>query len=155
MNTATTSMLGLSPSLPAGAAPAAFTKVLATVLLGAGVSALLVVADRLLHSWAQSHLVGAWLALWAVAVLAIVLLRGLTRLLAQKLMTVLDAWSAQVARRRAEARLWAMAQRDPLMMRDLEVALDRAPAERIKRQDFENIKTRRAARLVRDRLYYI
>ena len=155
MNTATTSMLGLSPSLPAGAAPAAFTKFLATVLLAAGVSALLVTTDRLMQSWAESHLVAAWLALWAVAVLAIVLLRGFTRLLAQKLMIGLDAWSAQLARRRADARLWAMAQQDPRMMRDLEVALDRTPAERNKRHDFENGKTRRAARLLRDSLYYI
>ena len=88
-------------------------------------------------------------------VLAIVLLRGLTRVLAQNLMTHLDAWSAQLARRRADQRLWDMAQKDPRLMRDLEVAMDRAPEERSPLQRFENRMNRRAARLVRDRLYYI
>jgi hypothetical protein len=48
-----------------------------------------------------------------------------------------------------------MAQKDPRLMRDLEVAMDRAPEERSPLQRFENRMNRRAARLVRDRLYYI
>lgn len=156
MNSATKTMMGQMTLSPAAVeAPVASTKFLATVLLAAGVSALLVVTDRLMDSWAQSHLVAAWVALWAVAVLAIVLLRGLTRVLAQNLMTYLDIWSAQLARRRADDRLWAMAQNDPRLMRDLEVAMDRATEERSTLQGFENHMTRRAARLVRDRLYYI
>ncbi len=156
MNTVTSTMLSPSPSLPAAVkAPAAFTQFLATVLLAAGVSALLVVTDRLLDGWADAHRVGAWLALWAVAVLAIVLLRGLTRALAHKLMVRLDAWSAQLARRRADQRLWEMAQNDPRMMRDLEVALDRVQAKPATVQHLESLMTRRAARLLRDRLYYI
>ena len=156
MNTATKTMLGQTTLLPAASeTPVALTQFLATVLLAAGVSALLVLTDRLLDGWAESHLVAAWLALWAVAVLAIVLLRGLTRVLAQHLMTNLDKWSAQLARRRADQRLWDMAQKDPRLMRDLEVAMDRAPEERSPLQRFENRMNRRAARLVRDRLYYI
>jgi len=102
-----------------------------------------------------AHVLAAWLALWAVAVLAIVLLRGLTRHLAQNLMTGLDAWSAHVARRRADERLWAMAQSDPRLMSDLQVAMDRAPEAVSPVRDLETLMTRRAARLVRDRLYYI
>jgi hypothetical protein len=156
MNTATKTMMGQTTLLPAVTqTPVALTQFVATVLLAAGVSALLVLTDRLLDGWAESHLVAAWLALWAVAVLAIVLLRGLTRVLAQNLMTYLDAWSAHLARRRADQRLWDMAQKDPRLMRDLEVAMDRAPEERSPLQRFENRMNRRAARLVRDRLYYI
>jgi hypothetical protein len=156
MNTITSTMLSPSPSLPSAAkAPAAFTQFLATVLLAAGVSALLVVTDRWLDGWADAHRIGAWLALWAVAVVAIVLLRGLTRVLAHKLMVRLDAWSAQLARRRADQRLWEMAQSDPRMMRDLEVALDRVQAKPATVQHLESLMTRRAARLLRDRLYYI
>jgi hypothetical protein len=84
-----------------------------------------------------------------------VFLRGLTRVLAQNLMTYLDAWSAHLARRRADQRLWAMAQKDPRLMRDLQVAMDRAPEALSTLQGFEKYMTRRAARLVRDRLYYI
>ena len=156
MNTATKTMMGQTTLLPAVTqTPVALTQFVATVLLAAGVSALLVLTDRLLDGWAESHLVAAWLALWAVAVLAIVLLRGLTRVLAQHLMTNLDKWSAQLARRRADQRLWDMAQKDPRLMRDLEVAMDRAPEQRSALQGFEDRMSRRAARLVRDRLYYI
>ena len=156
MNTASKTMWGQTTQLPAASeTPVALTQFLATVLLAAGVSALLVLTDRLLDGWAESHLVAAWLALWAVAVLAMVLLRGLTRVLAQHLMTSMDAWSAQLARRRADQRLWDMAQKDPRLMRDLEVAMDRAFEARSPLQGFENRMNRRAARLVRDRLYYI
>ncbi len=155
MNAVNTSIWGTSPSFSAAARPAAVTQRLATVLLAAGVSAMVVVTDRFLDSWAQAHAVAAWLALWAVAVLAIVLLRGLTRVLAQKLMTGLDAWYAQLARRRADERLWAMAQKDPRMMRELALAMDRAPAQASQWGKLENLKTRRANRLLRDRLYYI
>jgi hypothetical protein len=48
-----------------------------------------------------------------------------------------------------------MAQSDPRMMRDLEVALDRVQAKPATVQHLESLMTRRAARLLRDRLYYI
>jgi hypothetical protein len=90
-----------------------------------------------------------------VAVLAIVVLRGLTRHLAQNLMTGLDAWSAHVARSRADERLWSLAKSDPRLMSDLQVALDRAAVDNVPAQNLETLMTRRAGRLVRDRLYYI
>lgn len=156
MNTATKSIVGQLPTAPAAAAaPNTSSKTLATLMLAAGVAAMVVMVDHMIDSWAESHVVAAWLALWAVAVLAIVLLRGLSRHLAQNLMSGLDAWSAHVARRRADERLWSMAQTDPRLMSDLQVALDRAAPESLPPRDLETLMTRRAARLVRDRLYYI
>ncbi len=150
------SVLGTLPTLPAvNTAPRSSSKTLANLLLAAGVAALVVGVDQMIDSWAESHVVAAWLALWAVAVLAIVVLRGLTRHLAQNLMTGLDAWSAHVARSRADERLWSMAQTDPRLMSDLQVAMDRASETPGPAQNLENLVTRRAARLVRDRLYYI
>ena len=155
MNT-TTSILGTMPAITAAkAAPSTSTKTLANLLLAAGVAALVVVVDQMIDSWAESHVLAAWLALWAVAVLAIVLLRGLTRHLAQNLMTGLDAWSAHVARSRADERLWSMAQSDPRLMRELQVAMDRSSETTAPVRDLETLMNRRAARLVRDRLYYI
>jgi hypothetical protein len=156
MNITTKSVLGTVPFT--SAAPAASntsSKILANLMLAAGVAALVVGVDQMIDNWAESHVVAAWLALWAVAVLAIVLLRGLTRHLAQNLMTGLDAWSAHVARSRADERLWSMAQSDPRLMSDLQVAMDRASETQGPVRDLENLMTRRAARLVRDRLYYI
>jgi len=156
MNTTVKSVLGTMPTVAAThAAPNTSSKTLANLLLTAGVAAMVVGVDQMIDNWAESHVVAAWLALWAVAVLAIVLLRGLTRHLAQNLMTGLDAWSAHVARRRADERLWSMAQSDPRLMSDLQVAMDRAPEAVSPVRDLETLMTRRAARLVRDRLYYI
>ena len=156
MNSTAKSVLGTLPAMPAvNTVPRSSSKTLANLLLAAGVAALVVGVDQMIDSWAESHVVAAWLALWAVAVLAIVVLRGLTRHLAQNLMTGLDAWSAHVARSRADERLWSMAQSDPRLMSDLQVALDRASETSGPAQDLENLMTRRADRLVRNRLYYI
>jgi hypothetical protein len=155
MNTTAKSDLSHMPALPAvHAAPTTSSKTLANLMHAAGVAALVVGVDQMIDRWAESHMVAAWLALWAVAVLAIVLLRGLTRHLAHKLMAALDAWSAHLARRRADERLWSMAQSDPRLMNDLQVAMARVTDDMPVR-DLEDLMTRRVARLVRDRLYYI
>jgi hypothetical protein len=155
MNTA--NLLGQVPaSMPTpAAAPATSTKTLASVMLTAAVAAMVVMADQLIDSWAETHIVAAWLALWAVAAVAIGLLRGVTRSLAQNLMTGLDAWSAHVARRRADERIWAMAQSDPRLMSEFQVAKDRAETVAQPVADVNELMARRAARIVRDRLYYI
>ena len=129
------------------------SRALASLLLAAGVSALVVVADQLMDAWAERHELAAWLVLWGIAVAAIVLLRGITRVAARRAMGALDAWSANVAQRRADERLWAMAQTDPRLMADLQSALDRSGEGPAK--DVEDLGQRRVARILRDRLYYI
>lgn len=156
MNTATKSILGQMPTDAAPAAtPATSTKALATLMLAAGVAALVVLADQMIDSWAESHVVAAWLALWAVAAVAIGVLRGVTRALAQNLMGGLDAWSAHVARRRADERLWAMAQTDSRLMGELQTAMDRAGNEAQPAKDITTLMTRRTARMLQSRMYYI
>lgn len=129
------------------------SRALASLLLAAGVSALVVAADQLLDAWAERHELGAWLVLWGIAVAAIVLLRGITRMAARQAMGALDGWSAGVAKRRADERLWSMAQTDPRLMAELQSALDRSGAAPAK--DVVDLTQRRAARILRDRLYYI
>lgn len=131
------------------------TKTLASWMLAAGVAALVVTTDILIDAWAESHVLAAWIALWVVAVVAIAALRGVTRLMAQNLMTGLDAWSANVAHRRADQRLWAMAQSDSRMLRDLQTAMDRAEETDIPAPDVTTLMSRRVARMVNSRLYYI
>jgi hypothetical protein len=129
------------------------SQALASLMLAAGVSTLVVLADQLMESWAERHEIASWLVLWGIAVLAIVLLRGFTRLLARKAMIGLDHWSAGVAQRRADERLLSMAKTDPRLMADLQAALDRhgmGPAK-----DVVDLTQRRVARILRDRLYYI
>ena len=89
---------------PAAHAEHTSSRALASLLLAAGVSALVVLADQLMDAWAERHEIAAWLVLWGIAVLAIALLRGVTRVLARKAMVALDQWSAGVAQRRADQR---------------------------------------------------
>ena len=155
MNTTTrTSVLGTLPARPS-AASSGTTKALASLMLAAGVATLVVGVDQWIDPWAETHVLAAWTALWLVAVVAIAALRGVTRLLAQNLMHGLDAWSANVARRRADERLWAMAQSDSRMMRDLQAAMDRAEEAGTPADTLTTLKARRVARMVHTRQYYI
>jgi hypothetical protein len=102
------------------------TKGLAAVLLAAMVSALLVVADQLVDTWADGHLLAAWVLLWVVAFAAMALLAPTTRYFSSNLVRALDAWSRRMARERADERLWEVAQRDSRVMADLLAAKTRA-----------------------------
>jgi hypothetical protein len=163
MNTTTKSVLGTVPTIrAANAAPRSSTKTLAAWMLAAGVAALVVLADYLIDDWADTHVLAAWLALWAVAVVAIAALRGVSRFLAQNLMTGLDGWSAHVARRRADERLWAMAQNDSRLMQDLQMALDRTEETQTPTQrevapaaDLTIFVARRTPRMINSFSYYI
>lgn len=99
---------------------------LAAVLLAAAVAALVVVADRLISTWADGHLLLAWVFLWVVIFAGSVLLAGTARRLAQRAMRSLDGWSQKLAQSRAEARLWDLAQSDPRLMGELTQARQRA-----------------------------
>jgi hypothetical protein len=102
------------------------TRGLATMLLAAVVSALVVAADQLVDTWAEDHLLMAWVIVWAVGFAAIALFAGSARRLATRVVKALDAWSLREARARADKRLWATALSDPRIMADLQVAMGRA-----------------------------
>ena len=102
------------------------TKGLSTLLLAAIVAALVVVADQLVDTWADGHLMTAWVILWAVAFAAIALFAGTALDLSAKAVASLDAWSYRVAQRRADERLWDTAQNDPRVMADLQAAIERS-----------------------------
>ena len=155
MNTSTRTPMDAMGSAAQAPKHATSSKALASWLLGAGVAALVVMADQLMEPWAERHVIAAWMALWAVAVAAIAVLRGLSRHLAQRLMQGLDGWSADVAQRRSDRRLWAMAQTDSRMMADLQAAFDREDNEDAPAQDLLTLSQRRAARIVRNRLHHI
>ena len=95
------------------------------MLLAAMVSALVVVADQLIDTWADGHLMVAWVALWVVGFAALALFAGAARKLAVTAVGSLDAWSRGVAKTRADERLWAIAKTDPRLMADLTAATAR------------------------------
>ena len=98
---------------------------LAAALLAAVVSALVVAADQLVDSWADDHLLVAWMVVWAVGFGAMALFAGSARTVAGRVVKALDAWSLREARARADKRLWATALSDPRIMADLQVAMGR------------------------------
>ncbi len=124
---------------------------LAVLLLSAVVAALVVVADQMMDTWADGHMLAAWVALWAVAFAAVGLFAGATRHLAAKLLSTLDAWSANLAQRRADARLWSIAQTDARLMAELQSALSRDDVY----LDTVNPAQAHAAQIIRERLNYV
>lgn len=102
------------------------TRGIAALLLGAVVSGLLVVADRLVDSWADGRIVAAWVVLWLVAFAALAVFAAPARRLATLLVERLDAWSQRIARERADERLWATARTDARVMADLQAAISRS-----------------------------
>lgn len=101
------------------------TKGLSAMLLAAMVSALVVVADQLMDTWADGHLMVAWVALWVVGFSALAVFAGAARKLAQVAVGPLDAWSVRIAKARADKRLWAIAKSDSRVMADLTAAIAR------------------------------
>ena len=102
------------------------TKGLSAMLLAAMVSALVVVADQLIETWANGHLMVAWVALWLVGFAALAVFAGAARKLAVTVVGALDAWSQRIAQARADERLWAIAKTDPRVMADLNAAMARS-----------------------------
>lgn len=102
------------------------TRGLAGVLLAAMVATLVVLADHLMDTWADGHLLAAWILMWVIGFSALALLAPTARGLAARVMTGLDGWSRNVARRRADERLWDLARRDSRVMADIQAAASRA-----------------------------
>lgn len=119
---------GSSAAAPA-ARPAESARGLSILLLAAMVAALVVLADRLISTWADGHLLLAWVFLWVVVFVGMALLADTARNLAARTLRSLDGWSEALAQARADARLWSIAQNDPRLMQELQMAVTRGRAE--------------------------
>lgn len=128
------------------------THTLAAMLLAAIVAAFVVVADQMMDTWADGHLLAAWVALWAVAFAAVGLFGGLSKTMAQQMKQGLDAWAARMAQSRSDERMWAIAQTDARLMSELQSAMARGDEEVLLG---ESTTQRRVSRMLRSRQYYI
>jgi len=127
-------------------APAAVTKIaptpegarrLSALLLAAVLATLVVIADQVIDTWADGHLMLAWVSLWALVFAGLALFADSARRLARRAVAALDDWSRSLAEARAEMRLWEMARQDPRLMGELVAARNRAEVEsEIAAQDF-------------------
>ena len=101
------------------------SRTIAVMLLAAVAAAFIVVADQMIETWAEGHLLAAWVAMWALVFAAIGLFAGVFKALLIQTKSGLDAMAAKMAQRRADARLWAMAQSDARLMSELQIAMTR------------------------------
>lgn len=101
---------------------------LAGLLLAAAMAALLVVADQVIDTWTDGHLLAGWVALWTIAFAGLALLapplRQIAAFMAGGFVTCLAEWRAQ----RDEARMWEMASHDPRVMEEIRAAMVRYDA---------------------------
>jgi hypothetical protein len=102
---------------------------LSAMLLAAVVAAMVVVADRLISTWADGQLLLAWVFLWVVVFAGMALFADTARSLARRAVASLDGWSQALAEARAETRLWEMARMDHRLMSELMAARTRAQDE--------------------------
>ncbi len=96
----------------------------ASMLLAAIVSAFLVVANQVVETWTEGHLLVAWIVLWLVAFAALGLLATPARRAMAALRVGLKHWSA--ARRQAaqDRELWNLALTDSRVMADISRAMN-------------------------------
>ncbi len=106
--------------------PRTGSKGLAAMLLAAFVAALVVVADSIVDTYADGHLLTGWIILWAVGFAAIALSADTARKSAARLFRLYGRLAKQHALRRSDAYLRAMAKNDPRLLADIEAAVEHA-----------------------------
>ncbi|MDO8278577.1 MAG: hypothetical protein Q8K31_05460 [Burkholderiaceae bacterium] len=91
----------------------------AALMLAALVSALLVVANQVVDTWTDGHLLAAWMVLWIVAFAALALLAKPIRMLALSMRDSMAAWSASHKQKVEDDKLLELAHRDARVMADI------------------------------------
>lgn len=104
----------------------------ATLMLAALVSALLVVANEVIDTWTEGHLLAAWILMWLVGFAALALLAAPARRLAGSLRASAAAWRDAHVQAREDARLWEIALTDARVMADLSRAMSRDAARDVR-----------------------
>lgn len=91
----------------------------ATLLLAAVVSALLVVANELVETWTEGHLLAAWVIMWSIAFASLALLADPARRLGTALRNELKGWAAARRQAAADEKMWQVALTDARVMADI------------------------------------
>lgn len=108
------------------------TRSSASMLLAAIVSAFLVVANEVVETWTEGHLLVAWIVLWLVAFAALGLLARPAKLAVAALRVGLQRWA--LARRQAaqDRELWNLALTDSRVMADISRAMNREAGDQVR-----------------------
>lgn len=95
----------------------------ASLLLAAVVSALLVVANQMIDTWSEGHLLAAWTVLWLVAFAALALLTAPARRAGVVLLAAAQSWAQNRRNAAQDERTWQVALKDPRIMAELNHAM--------------------------------
>lgn len=95
---------------------------LAGMLMVLVVAALMAVADQMIETWADGHLLVVWVALWTTAFMALALVAPPLRHMTNAVALRAAQWMRNQAQRRSNAALWEAAQWDPRVMADIQIA---------------------------------
>lgn len=101
-------------------------KVLATILLTGGLSAVIVVAEQVVTALTDGHLLLAWVAMWLIVFGLLAMFSDAIRAWPTQLQAHLATRKRATARRTEDERTWAAAVSDPRLMAELDSALLRA-----------------------------
>jgi hypothetical protein len=104
----------------------------ATFLLAAVVSGLILAAYQLIETWADGHLLAAWIALWTIAFAVLALAAGPIRSAVLNMKefdgsAMYAAWSARRKSRLHDEKMWECARHDERLMEDIMRAIDNTP----------------------------
>lgn len=105
----------------------------AAVLLAAMVSAVLVVANQLIETWNDGHLLAAWVVLWAVAFAGIALFAGPALQGGRALRAGWRAWARQRRQAEADRQYWEIALSDARVMAEISRAMGADAARDLRR----------------------
>lgn len=95
----------------------------ATLLLAAIVSALLVVANQVVDTWSEGHLLLAWITMWTIAFAALALAARPARTAVNRLAVALREAGARRRARAQDDALWRLALTDARVMADISRAM--------------------------------
>lgn len=103
------------------------------LLLAALVAALLVVANQVMDTWGDGHLLAGWMVMWVIAFAGMALLAAPVRRAVLGLRAAAKAWAEAHQREAEDERTWNAALRDARIMADLSRAMNGIAVEDLRR----------------------
>ncbi|MDB5880608.1 MAG: hypothetical protein JWP43_486 [Ramlibacter sp.] len=102
----------------------------ASVLLAAIVAALLVVANQVVDTWTEGHLLAAWIVMWTVVFAALAVFAAPLRRASSEMQAWLKLRAIRRRQAAEDAKLWQVALGDQRVMADLSRAMSSAAVVR-------------------------
>ena len=98
------------------------------LLLTAAFSAFLVVANQVIDTWTEGHLMLAWIAFWTFAFCLVALAITPIKRVMQKVGQSFAAWMVRIKRDQEDQQMWDLANQDPRLMSELRCAMLKSQA---------------------------